>query len=248
MALSSWLVIATSSAACGSPSADSLEQGDGSPGSGKGNGSGASGSGADGGTTLGAPHGPDAGQSSGSGNPTTPGGSVDAGAASDASTGGQGGKDAGGKGGGPKDSGSPPVDSGSPGSADAGDALTAARVLCVQIINQDRATLTPPSPPLVEATAEESCVDSQAEADYEANTAHSAFGKCKEFAQDECPGWAGPPSSLMTGCLKSMWAEGPPAAGQDNHWLNMSNAQYTKVACGFYQTPAGDWWATQDFW
>jgi len=52
----------------------------------------------------------------------------------------------------------------------------------------------------------------------------------------------------MTKCLAQMWAEGPPPAGKDNHWLNMSNSQYTQVACGFYQTPAGDWWATQDFW
>jgi hypothetical protein len=52
----------------------------------------------------------------------------------------------------------------------------------------------------------------------------------------------------MTKCLADMWAEGPPPAGQDNHWLNMSNSHYTKVACGFYQTPEGKWWATQDFW
>jgi hypothetical protein len=118
----------------------------------------------------------------------------------------------------------------------------------VQIINGYRATLSPPSPPLTESTADESCVDGQANADFGANTAHSAFGQCQEFAQDECPGWPGPPDSIMTGCLAQMWAEGPPPAGQDNHWLNMSNAQYTKVACGFYQTPSGDWWATQDFW
>jgi hypothetical protein len=132
--------------------------------------------------------------------------------------------------------------------ADAGDSLAAARALCVQIINMDRATLSPPSPALTESTADESCVDQQAQADYKANTAHSAFGMCNEFAQDECPGWPGPPTQIMTDCLKAMWAEGPPPAGMDNHWLNMSNAMYTKVACGFYQTPAGDWWATQDFW
>jgi len=86
-------------------------------------------------------------------------------------------------------------------------------------------------------------------------TPHSAFGQCGESAQDECPGWPGPPSSIMAfdpgttkSCLDSMWSEGPPPQGQDNHWLNMSNAQYTQVACGFYQTPAGDWWATQNFY
>jgi hypothetical protein len=130
---------------------------------------------------------------------------------------------------------------------DAGAALAAARAQCVQIINQDRATLSPASPPLTEDTAEEACVDGQAQADFTADTAHSAFGHCHESAQDECPGWPGPPSAIMTKCLAQMWAEGPPAAGQDNHWLNMSNAKYTKVACGFYQTPSGSWWATQDF-
>jgi hypothetical protein len=132
---------------------------------------------------------------------------------------------------------------------DGGDPLAAARALCLQIINQDRATLMPASPPLKEGTVtQEACVDGQAQADYTANVAHTAFGQCQEHAQDECPGWTGTPSDIMTGCLKQMWAEGPPAAGQDNHWLNMSNASYTTVACGFYQTPSGSWWATQDFW
>jgi hypothetical protein len=140
------------------------------------------------------------------------------------------------------------ADASSGGSGDGGDALAAARAQCVQIINMDRATLNPPSPPLVEDTADEACVDGQAQADYMANTAHSAFGNCKEHAQDECPNWPGPPSSIMTKCLAQMWAEGPPPMGQDNHWLNMSNAKYKKVACGFYQTPSGKWWATQDFW
>ena len=132
------------------------------------------------------------------------------------------------------------------------DPVAAARVQCVQTINMYRATLSPPSPPLTEATASEACVDGQAKADYTSMTPHSAFGQCSESAQDECPGWPGPPGSIMSymmsSCLDAMWAEGPPPAGQDNHWLNMSNSQYTQVACGFYQTPAGDWWATQDFY
>jgi hypothetical protein len=140
------------------------------------------------------------------------------------------------------------ADASSQGAGDGGDPLAAARGQCVQIINQYRATLSPPSPPLQEATAQESCVDGQAKADYTANTAHSAFGVCRERAQDECPNWPGMPSAILTGCLAQMWAEGPPPPGTDNHWLNMSNAKYTKVACGFYQTPRGSWWATQDFW
>jgi hypothetical protein len=153
-------------------------------------------------------------------------------------------------------SGSSGGSSGSSGGAtdpDAGDSLQAARVECVQTINADRATLMPASPPLTEGTAaQESCVDGQAKADYAANTPHAAFGQCQESAQDECPGWPGPPTAIMsaasTSCLYAMWAEGPPPAGQDNHWLNMSNSSYTTVACGFYQDPQGTWWATQDFW
>jgi uncharacterized protein YkwD len=146
-------------------------------------------------------------------------------------------------------SGSPSgADGGSTSGSSGGDSLAAARSQCVQIINQYRATLSPPSPALTEDAAEESCVDGQAQADFTSNVAHSAFGKCQESAQDECPEWPGPPSSIDTNCLAQMWAEGPPAAGQDNHWLNMSNAEYTRVACGFYEDPQGTWWATQDFW
>ena len=57
----------------------------------------------------------------------------------------------------------------------------------------------------------------------------------------------GRPAKLdHTACLAQMWAEGPPESG-DNHWLNMSNAKYTKVACGYYQLPSGKWWATVGF-
>jgi hypothetical protein len=140
------------------------------------------------------------------------------------------------------------VDAGLPPSADGADPVAAARALCVQIINQDRASLTPPSPPLTEATSQESCVDGEAQADYQANKAHSAFPSCGETEQDECPNWNGTPSAIMNGCLAQMWAEGPPAAGQYNHYSNMASTMVTKVACGFYQTPSGRWWATQDFW
>jgi hypothetical protein len=128
------------------------------------------------------------------------------------------------------------------------DPLAAARDQCVQIINMYRATLSPPSAPLTQATSQSPCVDGQAKADALSNTPHSAFGNCGENAQDECPGWPGPPTQIDTSCLAQMWAEGPPPAGQDNHWLNMENPQATQVACGFYQTSSGDWWATQDFY
>ncbi len=140
---------------------------------------------------------------------------------------------------------------GGSGSSSGGtDPLTAARQACVATINKYRATVG--SAPLAENTGEETCVDGQAKADEMSMTPHSAFGMCQEFAQNECPGWPGPPTSIMAymmmSCLDQMWAEGPPPQGQDNHWLNMENPQYTKVACGFFQAPDGSWWATQDFW
>lgn len=138
--------------------------------------------------------------------------------------------------------------SGDGGAGGGADPFAAAREQCVQIINMYRATLNPASPALAENTSSESCVDSQAQADATSGNAHSAFGQCQEFAQDECPAWPGPPSAIDTKCLAQMWAEGPPPPGQDNHWLNMSNAKYTQVACGFYQDTSGTWWATQDFW
>jgi hypothetical protein len=45
-----------------------------------------------------------------------------------------------------------------------------------------------------------------------------------------------------------MWAEGPGADFQTHgHYINMSSTKYTKVACGFYETPTGSVWAVQDF-
>ncbi len=112
---------------------------------------------------------------------------------------------------------------------------------CVVAINADRATLG--LAPYARWTAEESCVDGQAEADSVANTPHSAFTKCGEMAQDECPGWPGPPGSMIDNCMKDMWSEGPGGG----HYDNMANKTYTKVACGFYTLADGSVWATQDF-
>ncbi len=86
-------------------------------------------------------------------------------------------------------------------------------------------------------------MDGQAKSD-STGSAHGAFGKCMEFAQDECPGWPGPADTTMvTSCLKAMWAEGPGGG----HYENMKNAKYTQVACGFYTSGAGKVWAVQNF-
>ena len=77
--------------------------------------------------------------------------------------------------------------------------------------------------------------------------AHGAFGQCSENAQNECLGWPGPPEGMITGCLQVMWAEGPGDFQNHGHYINMSNPQYTQVACGFFTMANGDVWAVQDF-
>jgi hypothetical protein len=127
------------------------------------------------------------------------------------------------------------------------DPVTAARSLCVKTINDYRATLGLPA--YSEYTREETCVDGQAAKDGAAGVAHSAFGTCSEMAQNECPGWPGPLDSLISGCFKMMWAEGPGTPFEAHgHYINMSSNSYTKVACGFHQLADGSWWATQDFY
>ena len=112
--------------------------------------------------------------------------------------------------------------------------------LCVDTINQYRATLS--LPPLARWTDAEACANGQAQSDSETGEPHGAFQACGEWAQNECPGWPGPPASLIVGCLDMMWDEGPGGG----HYENM-RGDYSRVACGFYQTPQGDYWALQDF-
>ena len=117
---------------------------------------------------------------------------------------------------------------------------------CVDKINALRATLN--LAPLTRWTDQETCSDGEAKSDSETNKAHGAFGTCTEMAQNECPGWPSPASSMIGGCLDMMWAEGP---GTDfathGHYINMTSTKYTKVACGFYTTPAGKVWSVQNF-
>jgi len=117
---------------------------------------------------------------------------------------------------------------------------------CVDDINAFRASIG--LPPYARWDGAESCVDAQAAADAASQIPHSAFGQCGEFAQDECPGWPGPPADMIGACLQAMWNEGP---GSDfhthGHYINMSSQQYTQAACGFHVLPNGAVWATQDF-
>lgn len=127
-----------------------------------------------------------------------------------------------------------------------GNPYDAAAQHCVDTINMYRATLD--LPPYQRWTEAEVCSGEEAESDSMTQTPHGAFGQCDEWAQNECPGWEGPPEQLLDGCLAAMWAEGPGEPFEDHgHYINMSSTQYTKVACGFYQTGEGDYWAIQNF-
>jgi hypothetical protein len=118
-----------------------------------------------------------------------------------------------------------------------------AEQLCVDTINQYRATLS--LPPYQRWKSNESCTDGQALADSQTGVPHSAFGKCGEYAQNECPGWPGPPEKMIPLCLAAMWAEGPGDFAHHGHYINMSSTSYTMVSCGF--TTTSGVWATQDF-
>jgi hypothetical protein len=136
--------------------------------------------------------------------------------------------------------------SSSAATSSSGGSLEQATVDCVAAINKDRATLG--LAPYARWTSAESCVDQQAETDEMAGEGHSSLGACGELAQDECPGWPGPPDSMITMCLVGMWAEGPGNFNAGHgHYDNMSSTAYTMVACGFYVLPNGSVWATQDF-
>lgn len=112
---------------------------------------------------------------------------------------------------------------------------------CVDGINAYRRTVG--SPPLQRWSVAESCASGESRSDSASGKAHGAFGRCGEMAQDECPGWNGPPGAMIGDCLKMMWAEGPGGG----HYDNMKNPNYQWVACGFHTLPDGSVWAVQDF-
>ena len=117
---------------------------------------------------------------------------------------------------------------------------------CVDKINAFRATLN--LAPLARWTDQEACSDGEAKSDSETGKAHGAFGTCTEMAPNECPGWPGPPASMIGGCLQMMWDEGPGTDfSKHGHYINMSSTKYTKVACGFYTMPSGKVWSVQNF-
>jgi hypothetical protein len=119
---------------------------------------------------------------------------------------------------------------------------------CVNRVNQLRAECQC-LPPLMRWTDGEACANQDAEYD-STRTPHAGFtaGICSSGSgQNECPGW-GSISDTVDNCLQGMWDEGP---GQPfsahGHYINMTNPNHDRVACGFFTTPSGEVWAVQNY-
>jgi hypothetical protein len=146
--------------------------------------------------------------------------------------------------------------------------VNALRQVCVDTINQYRATVSGAKPLVLAAASVETCSDAGAASDAKAGVAHGSAGKCPGMAaQDTCPGWNpnqyGGAAGALKACLQSMWNEGVPPGGRDKcisdyfagntacflkygHYLNMSDPGNGTVSCGFYLMPNGSIWMNQD--
>jgi len=105
-------------------------------------------------------------------------------------------------------------------------------------------------PPLERWDGGEKCANKHARYDSKRGI-HAGFNDeiCKPqgLAQNECPAW---PSTgrVVRGCLQSMWDEGPGRRfAKHGHYLNMSNPDYERVACGFAKTADNRVWSVQNF-
>jgi Cysteine-rich secretory protein family len=124
--------------------------------------------------------------------------------------------------------------------------LDALRARCVQRTNEFRAGAR--AAPLVRRPDREACSDAQAQSDGATGSAHGAFGRCQESAQNECPGWPGPLDQAIDKCLAQMFAEGPGTFTGHGHYLNMTEPTYRGVACGISALSNGQFWIVQDFY
>jgi hypothetical protein len=132
------------------------------------------------------------------------------------------------------------------GGGNAANEYDAAAQTCVDKINEYRSSLKLAA--YERWVEEETCTNGEAKSDSESGKPHGAFGSCGESAQNECPGWSGPPEKMISDCLSLMWSEGPGTDfSKHGHYINMSNPNYKQVSCGFHVTSDGQVWATQNF-
>lgn len=121
---------------------------------------------------------------------------------------------------------------------------------CVARINQFRweCQCLPPLDRWVEG---EDCADQMAEYDAMLDEAHAGIRAkiCEpsNAGQNECLNY-GPSFGIIDFCFQQMWDEGP---GEDfqvhGHYLNMSDPDSNRVACGVYVAPNGDVTSVQNF-
>ena len=127
---------------------------------------------------------------------------------------------------------------------------------CVDRINQFL-TQCACLPALARRNDGEACADQMAEYDAAQNTAHAGFTAkicTPSGSQNECPGYSSN-TQVIGLCMQQMWDEGPPPTSTctgtcyetHGHFINMTDASVTKVACGFHQTADGKVWAVQNF-
>ena len=126
-----------------------------------------------------------------------------------------------------------------------GDPFAHARELCFQETNRYRASVG--AAPLAVQPSAVACTDGAVSRDAQSGHPHGSYGLCHERAQNECPSWPGPPENMVAPCLKMMFDEGPGDYANHGHYINMTNAAYSKMACGFAVGPDGKIWLLQNF-
>jgi len=150
--------------------------------------------------------------------------------------------------------------------AASGDPLENLRKVCVDTINEHRATLK--LAPLGRATrTQETCSDQGAKKDGDSNSAHSSGGDCSGLgAQNTCPAWKFGPGTgnatleaALKRCLQQMSDEGMPPVSvkaciadkacfpKYGHWINMTSTNSRVASCGFYDMGKNTYWMNQDF-
>jgi len=105
-------------------------------------------------------------------------------------------------------------------------------------------------PPLARWKEGEQCATQEAKHDSK-HGPHAGFngGICKPhgLAQNECPDWPSR-AEVIEGCFQAMWDEGPGKRfSKHGHYVNMSNPDYERVACGFAKAANGKIWSVQNF-
>jgi len=118
----------------------------------------------------------------------------------------------------------------------------AERKRCVEMSNEFRQQVGVPA--LTRYPEKEDCVDEQAEQESMIDTPHGKLGMCGELRQNHGDGTGWQPMELLELILNEQFNEGPGGA----HYEQMTDPNMTRVACGFYQNPNGNFWINIDFW